>query len=544
MIPKSSRAIGARRGGALIGKFQQMSGQNNSVDMTGDHQCSRAAMYVRMSTDHQKYSTENQADAIREYAERRQMHIVKTYADSGKSGLKLDGRVALQNLIADVQSGVADYNVILVLDVTRWGRFQDADESAYYEYLCRKSGIDVQYVAEQFENDGSPVSTIVKGVKRAMAGEYSRELSGKVFAGQCRLIELGFRQGGLAGYGLRRVLVDESLQPKSTLKRGEHKSLQTDRVVLVAGPAEEVDTVRWIYRAFTEEGLPESEIASRLNQRGILTDLDRQWTRGVVHGILTNEKYIGNNVFNRRSFKLKKRRVVNDPDMWVRSDGVFDAIVESRYFYTAQGIIQERSRKLSNEEMLSKLQALRERQGWLSGVLIDEMDDMPSSTVYAHRFGGLTQAYKLIGYDPGRDQRYIEDNKRLRQMYPEVVENVIRKIREYGGDVRREVANDFLIVNNEIKVSLVICRCSQTQAGGNRWKIQFDAGLMPDITIAVRMEADNRQILDYYLIPGIDVENPKIRLSENNHLSLDAYRFDDLEPFFVLMERTYLQEAA
>mgnify|MGYP006201013309 CR=1 FL=1 len=39
--------------------------------------------------------------------------------------------------------------------------------------------------------------------KRAMAGEYSRELSAKVFAGQCRLIELGFRQGGPAGYGLR-----------------------------------------------------------------------------------------------------------------------------------------------------------------------------------------------------------------------------------------------------------------------------------------------------------------------------------------------------
>ena len=62
---------------------------------------------------------------------------------------------------------------------------------AYYEYICRRADIQVAYCAEQFENDGSPVSTIVKGVKRAMAGEYSRELSTKVFAGQCRLIELG-----------------------------------------------------------------------------------------------------------------------------------------------------------------------------------------------------------------------------------------------------------------------------------------------------------------------------------------------------------------
>jgi hypothetical protein len=74
----------------------------------------------------------------------------------------------------------------------------------------------------------------------------------------------------------------------------------------------------------------------------------------------------------------------------------------------------------------------------------------------------LTQAYKLIGYDPGRDQRYIEDNKYLRKMYPDVVEGVIRNIQTLGGKVHREVENDFLIVNNEIKVSLVICRCAQT----------------------------------------------------------------------------------
>lgn len=347
----------------------------------------RAAMYVRMSTDHQKYSTENQADAIREYAERHQIEIIETYADAGKSGLSLDGRDALKRLIDDVQAGTAQFNMILVLDVTRWGRFQDADESAYYEYICRRAGIDVQYVAEQFENDGSPVSTIVKGVKRAMAGEYSRELSAKVFAGQCRLIELGFRQGGQAGYGLRRVLVDERGERKATLKRGEHKSLQTDRVILVPGPPEEVETVRWIYRAFTEQGLQEGRIAAILNHRGILTDLERPWTRGTVHEVLTNEKYIGNNIFNRTSFKLKKRHVENSPDMWVRADGVFEAVVEPQYFYTAQGIIRERCRKFSDDEMLEKLRELHQRHGWLSGVIINETDGMPSSSAYSHRFG-------------------------------------------------------------------------------------------------------------------------------------------------------------
>src|SRR5471030_2417 len=88
----------------------------------------RAVEYVRMSTEHQQYSTENQADKIREYAQRRGIEIVRTYADDGKSGLRIDGRKALQQLIKDVETGVADFQIILVNDGSRWGRFQDADE--------------------------------------------------------------------------------------------------------------------------------------------------------------------------------------------------------------------------------------------------------------------------------------------------------------------------------------------------------------------------------------------------------------------------------
>jgi DNA invertase Pin-like site-specific DNA recombinase len=224
-----------------------MLSNNAGAAAVANSSAGRAAEYVRMSTEHQQYSTENQRDRIRDYAARRGFEIVRTYADEGKSGLRIDGRHALQSLIADVVNGNADFCAILVYDVSRWGRFLDADESAYYEYICRRAGIQVACCAEQFENDGSPVSTIVKGAKRAMAGEYSRELSAKVFAGQCRPIEMGFRQGGPAGYGLRRVLVDQHGLMKTELCRGEHKSLQTDRVIHMPGPESEVRTVNLIY---------------------------------------------------------------------------------------------------------------------------------------------------------------------------------------------------------------------------------------------------------------------------------------------------------
>lgn len=504
----------------------------------------RAAEYVRMSTEHQKYSTENQAEAIRQYAARRGIEIVRTYADQGKSGLRLDGRDALKQLIADVQNETADFTTILVYDVSRWGRFQDADESAYYEYICKRTGISVQYCAEQFENDGSPVSTIVKGVKRAMAGEYSRELSVKVFAGQCRLIELGFRQGGPPGYGLRRRLIDQSGDVKGLLARGEQKSIQTDRVVLVPGPPKEIDTIRRIYRTFVEEGKLEREIATILNERSVLTDLGRPWTRGTIHQILINEKYIGNNVWNRATFKLKRKRVHNSPEMWIRADGVFEPIVDRLLFDAAQAVIRERSRRYSNEELLDFLRGLFQMHGYLSGLIIDETEHGPSSSAYQSRFGSLLRAYELVGFTPDRDYRYIEINRALRRMYPQIVAETIAGIKHAGGQVVQDPDTDVLSINGEFTVSITIVRCLETDAGSLRWHIRFDMGLCPDITVAVRMDRENQATLDYYLLPRIDMTHAQLRLAEHNGVSLDSYRFETLEPLFEMAARARLLEVA
>ena len=504
----------------------------------------RAAEYVRMSTEHQQYSTENQREIIQQYAQRHGMVIVRTYADAGKSGLRIEGRDALKNLIHDVEHSKADFSVILVYDVSRWGRFQDADESAYYEYICRRAEIQVHYCAEQFENDGSPVSTIVKGVKRAMAGEYSRELSAKVFIGQCRLIELGFRQGGSPGYGLRRMLCDATGDHKGTLNRGEQKSIQTDRVILVPGPADEIETVQWIYQTFAENNKTEAEIAAMLNERNFTTALGQPWSRGTVHEVLTNEKYIGNNIYNRVSFKLKKKRVINLPEMWIRREGAFQPIVALDLFQKVQAIIRERSRRFTNDELLSQLRELLQREGYLSGFLIDETDGMASSSVYRHRFSSLVRAYDLIGYTPDRDYKFIEINRRLRQMHPKIVTEVLERIRQLGGVVTHDLKNDLFTINEEVTASVVISRCRRTESGTLRWLIRFDTGLQPDITIAVRMDADNHLALDYYLLPKIDLTFDKLRLAEDNGASLDTYRFETLDFFFGMTQRTKISEVA
>jgi hypothetical protein len=170
-----------------------------------------------------------------------------------------------------------------------------------------------------------------------------------------RLHQATFREAVIAAYDGRCALsglIDENRAPKGELQRGDRKSLQTDRVVLTLGPRDEINHVRRIYSMFVDDGLSEQEIATRLNGDGIPTDLGRLWTRSSVHQILTNEKYIGNNVFNRISFKLKQKRVVNSPDTWVRAEGVYPSIISQSLFERARTIIDARSNHYSAQQII------------------------------------------------------------------------------------------------------------------------------------------------------------------------------------------------
>ncbi len=368
------------------------------------------------------------------------MLIVRTYCDDGISGLSVKGREALKQLIGDVATGSAEFRAILVYDVSRWGRFQDADESAYYEFICKRAGIRVIYCAEQFNNDGSPFAAMIKGRKRAMAGEYSRELSVKVFAGQTRLARQGYMLGGFAGYGLRRLLVDENGTPKFTLAYRERKSIATDRVLLVPGPPDEIATVRSIFSMFIHERKHERRIASVLNERGVANGFGRSWLHNAVLRILDNEKYCGNNIWNRNSCKLQTPIRRNDPELWICADGALPAIVDPDLFDAAQRILQTRRKKtkagrprgLTDEEMLQRLRDLFHQHGYLTRALIDANRELPSAGTYFRRFGGLNGPFELIGA-PHRMRRRGLTNEQmldvLRQLWKEhgsLTESIIR----------------------------------------------------------------------------------------------------------------------
>jgi DNA invertase Pin-like site-specific DNA recombinase len=114
----------------------------------------RTALYVRAACITQT-TLDEQREVLERYAEQNNLRIVRHYIEGGFSGFTQGPQQ--KEMLNAVQAGTADFSVILMRDVSRWGQFQDADVSAYYEFLCRCAGIDIHYMQEE-KNDGAEVA--------------------------------------------------------------------------------------------------------------------------------------------------------------------------------------------------------------------------------------------------------------------------------------------------------------------------------------------------------------------------------------------------
>lgn len=487
----------------------------------------RAAQYVRMSREKQVYSPVNQKAAIAAYAAAHNFEIVKTYADEGRSGLRLKGRIALQEMLRDVLSGEAGFQAILVFDVSRWGRFQDTDESAHYEFLCRSAGVRVHYCAEMFANDGSLTSTVMKNVRRAMAGEFSRDLSAKVWAAQCRLVMLGYKMGGKAAFGLDRLLVDQHGTPKQILAPGEHKSIATDRVILVPGKAKEVATVRRIFR-LAAKGATNPEIAKTLNDNRIAGPGGRPWSKHMVRQVLIAERYVGTNVYNRSSTKLGTTKVYNPRKEWIRREEAFEPIVSARIFNAAQRIKRSARNEYSDEQLLAHLRRVLAEHGRLSSALLDAAAP-PASKTFTNRFGSLKNAYSRIDYDV-RDRADPVSHSAVA-----FAKEAIEAVTSIGGRASLSPEGKLLRVDYGI---IVAPRVANLRDGKDHryWRVKLPPADDVDMVLASLQRNGQREHL--YLFPASRFgRSRKIDVREGRNL-MENYRLWSMEFLYEMILRT------
>lgn len=462
-----------------------------------------AAQYVRMSDEAQQYSIENQKAAVQEYAARHGFVIVKTYADPGRSGVVATHRKGLAELLGDVVAGKPPYKAILVYDVSRWGRFQNTDEAAHYEFLCCSSGIPLHYCAEPFANDGTAVSALIKALKRSMAAEFSRELSEKEFRGKSRIAQLGYWVGGNPGYGYRRLMVSADGTPKQTLQRGEQKNLKTDRVVLVAGPAEEVECIRAMF-SMAVQGESCRSIACNLNKRGS-AHFGRQWLHGAVYKILTNPMYAGNNVWNRTTTKMRSKRKSVPSQEWITKPEAFPPIIDQQTFERVQLLLHIRPLLSPSRIILRKVRRLLKTEGRLSRTILQSARGLPSLSSIRRLFGSYRGLYRQIGYQLSPFQELRSDRlnrsirlrckliETVRTLFPENV--VISRL----PDGRRSV----LLVDRQFIVSVLFCSPIRRR-GKYVWLVEPNPAESSYITLLCPVKRSHERVLGYFVFPSLE----------------------------------------
>jgi DNA invertase Pin-like site-specific DNA recombinase len=458
-----------------------------------------------MSDDMQQYSIPNQQAGILQYAESHGFVVVRSYADAGKTGVEAKHRYALQQLLRDVSTGQADYKAILVYDVTRWGRFPNSDEAAYYEFTCFLRGIPIHYCAEPFSNDGSMLSALMKSLKRAMAAEFSRELGEKVFQGKSRLARMGFWMGGQCGYGFRRLMVSKDRVAKQLLGYGEYKSLTTDRVILVPGPPEERRIIRRIFE-LAGTGIGALTIARRLNEQGLLKPGNKPWDHQTIAKIVRDPKYMGCNAWCKSTRKLSGPTKRVPREQWILCPRAFAPLVNRQTFERAQTGLPG-VKIWTDRQILVKMQRLLRTKGRLSETIINEAHGVPSTVTLRKRFGSFRNLYDMLGFRMG--QKFIHKNaqcERSMTLREDLANKLAAMFPSHVSVMNLATGNHWkraaLNVDGSCTVSLILCR-SQIREGKQTWKWEIRDAERGNISLLCKMNARHDGVKEYYLVPDM-----------------------------------------
>lgn len=477
----------------------------------------RAVAYYRHSAqDRQENSVEIQQDQVRKFAQDNGIEIIREFADRGKSGLSAEGRDSFNEMLHEyVVAGKADFELVLVLDVSRWGRFQETDLSAYYTGLCLQHGKQVVFTTIGFPKENDLLHGLHLSIERYRAASYSRELSGKVWKGCAKIAGGGYWAGGSAPYGMCRILLDEKRVPLQVLARGEHKAIHNQRVTLGPGDAAEVEAVRFVFKQFTAGGLLPDVIAERLNEMGRPAPGGGQWSRDSVRAVLGNEIYAGAMVWNKTSQKMKSKSCHNPTSDWIRTDRAFDAVVPRDVFERAQELLRERDEarrfKYSEPGMLEKLRGLYDQYGMVSAKLLSADKSMASAATYAHRFHSLNLAYQAL----------------FRQAIDARRERILQDIREVAGGV--EQFDDFIVIDDYF--SLTIQPAVPIPRGYEAcWVFRPDARREVDLTIGVPLSCPcDLDVLGYLVFPRLLCDRRvSIHTASNTTATLHAYSLLEL----------------
>lgn len=451
----------------------------------------RAAGYVRMSSDRQELSIGTQLAAIHGYAQANHIEVVRVYEDAAKSGLQISNREGMKRLLREVMDEPRPFDLVLVYDVSRWGRFQDIDAAAYYEYTCRLHGAKVIYVQEVFGSDDEPMTALLKTLKRAMAAEYARELGAKTRAGQDRAVHLGYQMGPLPCIGLTRMAVDR-VGNRRPLARGQSKASQGERIAWGPGPPAEVALTRKIFSMYADTNATIRGVARQLLRAAGTTAQDgRLFTESMVDRLLRCEALAGNFVWGSERYigglSRKKRPVT-------RADNVIEPVVPADLWMRVQAKLWTRRRLRRDKEQL--LQVLRERlteHPELNALDLEALG-LHSKKAYTNAFGSVSRALELAGRDSGAVRALHERRKLVgRKVGDRMTSDIAELLQEIGMDCRVHPRSRVLVIGGTVKLRLQLL-WPRTYRGVQRWHVLKSRRPVAHLVLLAQMDAGGSAI--------------------------------------------------
>jgi len=307
----------------------------------------KAVAYYRHSAeDKQENSVAIQREYVETFAKKHGIEIIAECIDDGLTGTNAK-RQGFQDLLNQwVNNPDVKFDYVLVLDVSRFGRFKNPNEAGSYVFQCCANGRQVIYAKRGFPQKGQELTYhIVEAVERIQATAFITELSEKVWYGQAKITEQGYSAGGSAPYGLKRILLDEQKRYQQDLKHGQGKFLSNQRVTFAPGDKKEQRIVTNIFEMYTEHGFMTSEIAAYLNKNKVRSPSGNMcWSSSSVLNVIHNPKYAGATVFNRSSHKIyTDHSTTNSKAEWIVQYGAFQGIIDKTTFEKAQRIASLRA---------------------------------------------------------------------------------------------------------------------------------------------------------------------------------------------------------
>jgi hypothetical protein len=244
--------------------------------------------------------------------------------------------------------------------------------------------------------------------------------------------------------------------------------------------------------------------------------------------MVTNPKYLGSNVSTRRSGKLQSRRTWNPPEMWIRREGAFPGLIDVKLFEQAQDVAARRIRTYSDERLLQYLREFLKKKGRLTAKMIRSDIDMPCPQMYSSRFGGLKQAYEMIGYKPTRNLIHFERDRGLKPARRNFTQFVISEFRQMGISVIQNSRTKLLILNGRLTIRVSVTRC-RALGRSHGWLLRLHSPTKPDVNVFARLDPGNEKVQDYFCIPGGRLRGLKqITLRSQSKSVFDKYWFGDL----------------